>query len=71
MDATTLSLPLFTALSCVGAIATLVIWIYSTFERKEDAKDRHDILQEKVVAQENLLREVSQNVSFIRGKLEH
>ncbi len=70
MDATTISVPILTVVSCVGSVCTVLAWAYTTFDRKDDAKTRHTDLQERVLTQDKLLREIANDVSFIRGKLE-
>lgn len=70
MDATTLSLPILTVISCICIVCTVLVWIYNTFDRRVDSSARHDILQEKVSEQGKVIQEISVDVSFIRGKME-
>jgi hypothetical protein len=73
-DVTNLVVPLWPALVAGGGIlATLlgvVAWVFSTFERKEDAQTKHDDLDRRVLEQEKLLQSMAQDVSYIRGRLE-
>lgn len=70
MDATTLSLPALTVVSCIGTVCTVLVWIYNTFDRRVDSTARHDVLQEKVTQQSKSIQEIAVDVSFIRGKME-
>lgn len=73
-DATSLVVPLWGAIVFGGGILSTVIgtivWTFSNFERKPDAKERHDGLEERVSHQEMTLNKVANDVSYIRGRLE-
>lgn len=73
-DATTLVVPLWVAITSFGGLITglavLVGWIFATFERKEDAKERHDVLDKRVSIVEETISRMSENVAYIRGILE-
>ena len=81
MDAATLSIPLWSAVTAgsvvLGTLAGAIAWAFSTFERKEDALSKEGTLEGKVEALEKqsneqwtVLRKVSADVSYIRGRLE-
>lgn len=61
----------------LGAIVGTVIWLFATFETKQEAieaseviHDQHEKLEERLTRQEGLLQRVAQDASFIRGLLE-
>lgn len=81
MDAASLSVPLWSAVTAggvmLGMLAAAIAWAFSTFERKEDATCKEETLEGKVESLEKqsneqwtVLRKVSSDVSYIRGRLE-
>jgi hypothetical protein len=77
MDATTLSLPIVTVVSVVGASATLVAWVFSTFKSKIDSTSDLKVIENRLTAHETLLSELARSintigndVAFIRGKMD-
>ncbi len=70
MDINTLNVPLFEVLSIVGSSSLLVAWIYNTFEKKSDVKDKMDAHDLKLATQDSLIQNIARDVSFIRGTLE-
>jgi hypothetical protein len=74
VDASTLQVPLWAALTTGAGILTAgigtIVWVFVNFERKIDAKERHDALEKRIAAQEAFTGRIIADVAYIRGRLE-
>lgn len=74
IDISTAMVPLWAALTVIGgvlsALGAIVVWVFSTFETKLEASERHEALRNRVDSHETLLSEVARDVSYIRGRIE-
>ncbi len=64
-------------LGAVGTLASVVAWVFVTFDQKKDAKERHQELvdrnsrlESRVSHGEGLIGKVASDVSYIRGRME-
>lgn len=71
-DSITLSLPavLAAGFAIMVCFAGITSWIHSTFERKQDTNSRHREFDKRLTDQDRVLRNVAEDVSYIRGKME-
>ena len=60
----------------VGACCGIILWAFSTFETKEDCKNKFEdvdsALKDNKISTDHIyneLRKIEQDVSFIRGKM--
>ena len=74
VDATTLVVPLWPAISVAGGLFTfligVVVWVLTTFERRHDAIARAAEVETRVANLESNIHQIGENVSYIRGWLE-
>lgn len=70
MDASNIVVPIWGVASSIASIAGLVVWVYTTFETKEDAKIKYQGMDARVQDLERTLHQIASDVSYIRGRLE-
>lgn len=74
MDSTAITISIFQAsviaASVVSSVVGALLWSFNTFEKKNDARDKHKDLEGRVSASEKVLHDVAKDVSYIRGRLE-
>jgi hypothetical protein len=68
----TLSLPavLAAGFAVMVCFAGITSWIHATFERKIDTHTRHREFDRRLDQQDSMLRNVAEDVSYIRGRME-